>query len=49
MTNLDASLEHLQDVPGIGTVTPVALRIIRKAASLYLRESAEQHDVKTAS
>jgi DNA repair protein RadC len=42
---LDASLEQLQDVPGIGTVTPVALRIIREAASLYLRESAEQHDV----
>jgi DNA helicase-2/ATP-dependent DNA helicase PcrA len=42
---LDATLEHLQGVPGIGTVTPVALRIIREAASLYLRESAEQHDV----
>jgi NAD-dependent DNA ligase len=37
---LDASLANLQAVPGIGTVTPVALRIIREAASLYLQQSA---------
>lgn len=38
---LDAPLEDLQQVSGIGTVTPVALRIIREAANLYLQQSAE--------
>src|SRR6266852_3074966 len=41
---LDAPLAELQAVPGIGTVTPVALRIIREVASLYLQQSAESHD-----
>ena len=31
---LDAPLAELQAVPGIGTVTPVALRVIREVASL---------------
>lgn len=39
---LDAPLEDLQQVSGIGSVTPVALRIIREAANLYLQQSAEQ-------
>ena len=41
---LDAPLHELQQVTGIGAVTPVALRIIREAASLYLQQSAEQRD-----
>jgi DNA repair protein RadC len=44
---LDAPLEELQAVQGIGTVTPVALRIIREAASLYLQQSAERYDACT--
>lgn len=38
---LDAPLLELQKVRGIGPVTPVALRIIREAASLYLQQRAE--------
>jgi len=41
---LDAPLEELQAVEGIGAVTPVALRIIREATSLYLQQAAEQYD-----
>lgn len=41
---LDASLEELQAVEGIGTVAPVALRIIREAGTLYLLQSAEGRD-----
>lgn len=44
---LDAPVEALQAVKGIGEVTPVALRIIRETASLYLRQSAEQQDAFT--
>ena len=39
---LDAPLEELQQVSGIGSVTPVALRIIKEAANLYLRQTAQQ-------
>lgn len=39
---LDASFEDLQQVRGIGTVAPAALRIIRETANLYLEQSAEQ-------
>lgn len=38
---LDAPFEELQKVKGIGSVAPVALRIIRAAAALYLQQSAE--------
>ena len=38
---LDAPLEKLQEIKGIGTVAPIALRIIRSAATLYLQQSAE--------
>lgn len=38
---LDAPLEALQEISGIGSVAPVALRIIRAAATLYLQQSAE--------
>ena len=41
---LDAPLEELRSIKGIGKVTPVALRIIREAASLYLQQTAEQRD-----
>ena len=44
---LDAPLAELQAIPGIGTVTPVALRIIREVASLYLQQSAELRDAFT--
>lgn len=41
---LDAPIEELRAVPGIGSVTPVALQIIRAAATLYLQQSGEGHD-----
>lgn len=39
---LDAPVSDLQQVRGIGEVAPVALRIIRDTASLYLQQQAEQ-------
>ena len=41
---LDAPLDDLQGIPGIGSVTPVALQIIRAAATLYLQQSTEGQD-----
>jgi DNA repair protein RadC len=41
---LDAPIEQLEQVKGIGTVTPVALQIIRAAATLYLQQSTEGKD-----
>ncbi len=41
---LDASIEELRAVSGIGTVTPVALQIIRAAATLYLQQGSEGRD-----
>jgi DNA repair protein RadC len=38
---LDAPLEELRAIRGIGSVAPVALRIIRAAATLYLQQSVE--------
>src|SRR5437899_3187333 len=38
---LDAPLEDLRDVDGIGSVTPVALKVIRTTATVYLQQSAE--------
>lgn len=38
---LDAPLEEVQETRGIGSVAPVALRIIRAAATLYLQQAAE--------
>jgi DNA repair protein RadC len=38
---LDASAEELQAVEGMGSVAPVALKIIREASGLYLRQAAE--------
>lgn len=38
---LDAPADDLQAVPGLGAVAPVALRIIKAAATLYLQQSSE--------
>jgi len=42
---LDASVAELQQTPGVGEVTPVALRVIRETASLYLQQQAEEATV----
>lgn len=42
---LDASVSDLQQVSGIGEVAPVALRVIRDTAALYLQQQAEQATV----
>jgi DNA repair protein RadC len=39
---LDAQVSDLQQTAGIGEVAPVALRIIRETASLYLQQQAEE-------
>lgn len=41
---LDAPLEELRKVNGVGGVAPVALRVIREAASLYLQQCAESQE-----
>lgn len=41
---LDAPIEELRGVDGIGEVTPIALKIIRSAATLYLQQAAESVD-----
>ncbi len=41
---LDAPIEDLRAVKGVGPVTPVALRIIKAAATLYLLQSGEDRD-----
>lgn len=41
---LDAPIEELRAVPGIGSVTPVALQVIKAAATLYLQQSGEDRD-----
>lgn len=38
---LDAPAEELRRVDGLGEVAPVALRIVRETANLYLQQSAE--------
>lgn len=39
---LDAPLEELRKIPGIGEVAPVALRIIREAANRYLQQKSRE-------
>lgn len=39
---LEAQPVELREVQGIGQVAPVALRIIREAANLYLQQTAEE-------
>lgn len=41
---LDAPVGELRAVRGIGSVTPVALQIIKAAATLYLQQSGEGRD-----
>lgn len=41
---MDAQLHELSRIDGIGSVAPVALRIIREAAALYLRQTAEDRE-----
>lgn len=41
---LDAPIEELRAVSGIGSVTPVALQVIKAAATLYLQQSGEGRD-----
>lgn len=41
---MDAPASDLMSVSGIGSVAPVALRIIRDAATLYLQQTAETRD-----
>lgn len=38
---LDASADELQEVSDIGSVTPVALRIVKEIAKRYLQETAQ--------
>jgi len=42
---LDAPIDEMQKIAGIGMVTPVALKIIRAAATLYLQQSAEGMEI----
>jgi DNA repair protein RadC len=42
---LDAPAEGLRKVPGMGEVAPVALRVIRETATLYLQQTAEGRSV----
>lgn len=44
---LDATIDELKSVPGIGSVTPVALHIIKAAATLYLQEITEAEESLT--
>lgn len=41
---LDAPLNELESVDGLGSVAPIALRIIRETATLCLQQTAEQRD-----
>jgi DNA repair protein RadC len=38
---LDAPLEELRKIPGIGEVAPLAIRFIREAATLYLQPKSQ--------
>ena len=42
---LDASCEELSSIKGLGSVAPVALKIIKAAADLYLQQNAENQTV----
>jgi DNA repair protein RadC len=39
---LDAPLEELRKIPGLGDVAPAALRIIREAANRYLQQKSQE-------
>jgi len=42
---LDAPVEELGKVPGIGSVAPTALKIIKATATLYLQQCNEQEEI----
>ena len=42
---LDAPMEEVAKVKEIGSVTPVALKIIKSVATLYLQQDAENRDI----
>ena len=42
---LDAPPDELSSVKGIGSVAPVALKIVRSAATLYLQQCSEEEEV----
>jgi len=42
---LDAPMEQVAQVQEIGSVTPVALKIIKSVATLYLQQDAENRDI----
>lgn len=44
---LDAPMDELRAIPGIGGVAPIAFRIIREAANLYLQQKTEQVNIFT--
>jgi len=46
---LDAPTEQVQEVKGVGNVAPVALQIIRAAATLYLQQSTEGKNISADS
>ncbi|MEO8682044.1 MAG: DNA repair protein RadC [Vicinamibacterales bacterium] len=41
---LDAPIDELRSVDGVGSVTPVSLQIIKAAATLYLQQRSEGQD-----
>ncbi len=43
---LDAPVEEISKIDGVGNVTPVALKIIKDAATLYLQQCAESQDIR---
>lgn len=52
---LDAPIEELKEIPGIGEVAPLAIKFIREAATLYLQPKSQtdlsliKHDPETIS
>ena len=42
---LDASINDLRETPGLGQVAPVALKIVRAAATIYLQQSTETKSI----
>lgn len=40
---IDAPIEELRQIPGIGEVTPIAIRFIREAANRYLQEKSQDN------
>jgi len=46
---LDVPTEQVQEIKGVGNVAPVALQIIRAAATLYLQQSTEGKNISADS